>query len=245
MNEKNSEIDLIEVFKILTTKIRGNKILFISIIVIFIVLGFVYNSTKKETYSYTFVATSSINKVLFSQFIDNINNSNLSEKKIIPKIEKINITYKDATENNEMQFFHIEVVVDDTLGLAKTINMLIQLLNENEYINEYLSNKRKIITRRIENYKNEVDKINDIQNNLFKQDKNNSTIISTNGLSDEKILLLDKIISLQNEYEDLTSIHIIKDKYNRIKSTKNRVAIFILFLFLGVSFALIAILFKK
>ena len=245
MDNQNKEIDLVEVLSVLISKVRNNKILFISIIFVFIILGFVYNSTKKETYSNTFVATSSINNVLLSQFIDNINNSNLSEKKLIPNLEKINIDYQEITESNDMQLFYIEVIVDDTLGVEETIKALKQLLEENEYISDYLQNKKDIIVNKIENYKKEIAKINDIQSMVFKQEGNNSTVISTNGLSNEKILLLDKILYLQNEYKELTSLHVIKDKYNRTKSTKNRIAIFILFLFLGVSFALIAILLKK
>jgi len=244
MTEKNNEIDLIEIFSKLLTKIRKYKILFFTVIIVFLVLGIVFNLIKKETYTFSSIATSPINKKVLLKTIEDINIKN-DKTNLIPSLEKATLHFNDINETDyDSHFFDIKLILNDTVNFKTTINQITKSLSNIDYIKKFLNTKKDNISSQIENYTNEIKKINSIQNLIFKNNASKTTIISTNGLSESKINFKNKILKLKNEYNQIVSINII-NKDSQIKKNGNIIIDIIKFLVLGITIALIVILIKK
>jgi len=244
MVEKNNEIDLIEVFNKLLSKIRKYKILFFTVIFVFLVLGIVFNLIKKETYTFSSIATSPIDKQILLKSIEDINIKN-DKTNFIPRLKKITLHFNDINETDyDSHFFDIKLILKDTVNVKTTINQLKKSLSNIDYINKILNTKKDIISAQIENYTSEVKKINSIQNLIFNNNDSKSTIISTNGLSESKINFKNMILKLKNEYNQIVSINII-NKDSSLEKNSNIIIDIIKFLILGISIAFIVILIKK
>jgi len=243
MVNNNNEIDLIELFSNILKKIKRNLFLFISIITVFVILGIVRYSIQNEMFIYKSVATSSMKKEILSKFINDINSKNNKSIKIIPKLENIEISYND--ELIEQDVFKVELMFNDTVGFKETINLLVSELENINYIKQCLESKKQFIQNQINNYTNEINKINKIQDLIFKKENSNTTIISTNGLSKEKIEFQKLKMELEKEYNNIASIKIIINDFNQFETTKNLIVNILLFFILGFVISTVIILFKK
>jgi len=242
MDNKNKEIDLIEVFNIIINKIYKNKFLFVSIVIVFVILGFLYNSSKKETYTLSVYATSSINRIVLDNFINDINIKNSEEKKIIPKLEKVSISYDESNENN---VFEVEVVFNDTLKYKNTILQIYKVLNEVKYVKEYVNGRKESVKLKINNYLEEIEKINKIQDRIFKPNDSKSTIILTNGLSEAKIEFENEMLILTKELQKITVLNVIHNKFDHFTTNDNKLRNIIFFMFLGAFLATLVAFIKK
>ena len=242
MDNQNKEIDLIEVFNLIQTKIYKNKFLFVSIVIVFVILGFLYNSSKKETYTLSVYATSSINRIVLDNFINDINIKNSEEKKIIPKLEKVSISYDESNDNN---VFGVEIVFNDTSNYKNTILQICKVIDDIRYVKSQIDSRKVNIELKIDNYLEEIEKIKKIQDLIFNKNNSQTTIISTNGLSKDKINFLNQIIDLKNKLHKIVSIKILDDDFNIIQENNSTVIRIIKFLILGSFIALIIVVLKK
>lgn len=243
MIDQKKEIDLIYVIKKLFDKVKKNVVLFVSIILIFVVIGVVYNTTKKEYFTYSSIAKTSLDKEVFSKFIDDLNIINSKENNIIPKLVRIDVNYNNEESGNK--FFNIDLLLNDTTNIEETIYQIKNFLISNGYIKNAFETKKKIILNKIQNYNNEIKKINKIQNLVFESNNSETTIISTNGLSKEKIDFQQEVIDLQKELDSIDVLAIVNSKLYIFKSSKNLIQTSVIFLFLGLFFGLFVILLKK
>ncbi len=242
MDNQNNEIDLIEVFAKLLKKIHDNKILFFSIILLFVIIGSMYGYNKKETFTYSTIAMSSIDKEVLKKTINDINKAN-NTNLIFKKIDDIDLEYDNSEAGSN--YFKVNLILNDTTDIKQTLSDIVIVLNNITYIKEFIDNKKSDINKQINNYSSEIEKINKIQNLIFNDNTTKTAIISTNGMSKEKVEMLNKKSDFEKQLKEVRVINFVDSGYNFVVDNKNIVKSILLFLISGIFLSLIVILIKK
>ena len=189
------------------------------------------------------MATSSINKVVLLKYIDNINKKNTDDNKIIKKLDRISLNFDEADENQNV--FEVILILSDTTNVKQTLSEIIAVLDNISYIKEFVEKEKGSLKLRIETFINEISKIEDIQNLLFEKEGPKNTMISTSGLSKEKVEFKNNKIQLENKLDEITSFRIIPNNYYLFNSNKRLTLTIIIYLFLGFIAGMITIVLKK
>jgi hypothetical protein len=246
-NEKNDEIDLLEVLIKGINVIRANLVLIISFFVIGTLLGFAYYHSSRKVFENRMLVSSDILTESYCKSLIEDANRLIRERNYKFLGDQLGVTESIASEissiaiksplsneieivkESERKFFHVIIEVYSQEGLADLQNGIIRYFENNEFVKKRVSQRRDYLTKTIAKLDQEIKDLEVLKADVYTGDffrKANGNAEFDPTTINSKILELTKEKINSQHYLDLAnSVHLVEGFTRFQKPSKPKLSV--------------------
>ena len=236
MEQNKDEVDLIELLGIVYKKVLNLKYLFITIIVAFILLGWIYYEQKEDSYQIQLLLNSYIDTDASIKILYDLNKAHLRNANILDN----EVSFNAGRLNENDSIIALNIIMKDTSKLEKIKQEFVQIFSDIPFVKEQLNQRRKEIHSLIDIYEKGIQ-----EEKKMKEEMLSSRNIKTFLLNSTETSYSIKKLGLETELEKMFSIKFISTQTYIFQKQKSFLKIILIFSLIGFVLALSIVLLKR